>query len=185
MKQFIVLLTLLSIVFTSCDGRYKSKDSLKESISEFKIEQQKEDRFTYKPKMYAEVVTDTIISNTVFIKIKNYTLMNTNVIIKDKSINTQKIIEYQRVFASEIEIKMHNRTIFKDVIDANSFRINSEPFWNNATLQHVWVNEERSTINKINLELSFIDPKSKIYRLYNMIVDENGNTKITQLKTIS
>lgn len=185
MKQFLKLIVLLCVVFTSCDGRYRSKDSLKESISEFKFEQQKEDRITYKPKEYFEIVTDTIIKNTTSIKIKNYSLMNQNVVIKDESINAQKIIDYQRAFASDIEIKKYNKIIFKDVIDVTNFKVKSESFWKNATLQHVWVNEERSTIDEINLELSFIDPRTKIYRLYSMIIYENGNTKIKQLENFS
>lgn len=180
MKYVIVVLIVLSSVFVSCDGRKNHNEALKEAISEFNKKSEQIDHISYFPKEYVEIVTDTIIENTFKIHIKNHTLMDESVIISSQD-NPHKI-EYQRSFESEISVYNASGALFKTLINAKTFTGRDyNLFWENATLQHVWVNQEESDRRTLRIAISFVNPKFKSYKLYQMVIDENGICK-TSLK---
>ena len=178
MKNFLIVIILFCAVLSSCDGRKSPSEALKSSIAEFNKKQLILEVITYYPKEYTEVVTDTIIANDVKIHIKNYSL-NDDGILMASSNTSNKIKKQHRVFTSEIVISTPTKELFSTEISAEQFKsLYSDVFWNNATLQHVWVNQELSTSDDIKLDMSFINPKDNSYKLYRMSIDGNGKQHI-------
>lgn len=177
MKNLFFIIAIVSIVFTSCDGRKSKNVALTQSVMEFNQKESNLELITYYPKEYTEVVTDTILSNQVKVHIRNYSLDNEAILISDES--APKKIKYHRIFESDVLITSPSRELFKTHISAIQFASTySDEFWDNATLQHVWLNEELSTPQYIQLEMSFINPRNESYKLYRMSVDHFGQQRI-------
>jgi hypothetical protein len=163
----------------SCDGRTNKNESLKKAVSKYNGHYQIQNDFvTYNPKEYTEIITDTIIENKVNVLIRNYSLMDKNV-IKSFDESTNKI-EYQRSFESEIVVYNHSEVWLKTHLNASTFPDNDHnSFWDNATLQHTWVNQELSSADKVNILVSFVNPTTKSYKLYQLLIDKTGICKTT------
>lgn len=174
MKNLVCLLVIFSIVFVSCDGRKNHNDLLQEAITNFSQKLEKVETITFYPKEYTEVATDTLISNKVSVHIKNYSLTEETILLA----KSDNLINFHRVFESEISINTKDKDILNTTINARNFTNSEDLFWNNATLQQVWVNQELSTVEEINLEISFINPLDQSYKLYRMSVNENGQQQI-------
>ena len=141
MKNIVIIFTLITALFMSCDGRQSQRESLQNALNDFNKNQTPIDVIEYYPKEYTEIVTDTIISNTLEVKIKNYTLMDKQIPLISKS------NEAHRVFESEVEVFASSTSVFKTIINAELFATQQDtPFWNHATLEHVWVNQDLSTM---------------------------------------
>ena len=183
MKNIFFVVALVSIICLSCDGRQTKKESLEHAISEFNLTSSPIEMVTYQPEAYVEIVTDTIVSNSVKVSIKNYALLDEQILVSDVKDAIYRKINYQRVFASEIHVSSASKDIFSIHISAKQFKaINADPFWDNATLQHAWVNQELSTMNDINLDISFINPKNKAYKLYRMSIDADGKQTLNLIE---
>lgn len=177
MKNILLVLVIVCVAFMSCDGRKSQSVSLKESVEKFNMKQI--EMINYYPEAYTEVVTDTILSNEVRIHIKNYSLNNEGIFMSEsKSIPALKKKQH-RIFESDIVISTPTKEILSTHISAEQFKLDdADTFWNNATLQHVWVNQDLSTLADIKLDISFINPNNNSYKLYRMSIDENGQQKI-------
>ena len=183
MKNVLFLITLISVVCLSCDGRQTKKEALERAISEFNLKSSPIEMVTYQPEAYVEIVTDTVISNHIKVNIKNYSLLDEQILVSDATDAIYKKTNYQRVFASEINISNASKDIFSMHISAKQFKtVNADPFWDSATLQHAWVNQELSTINDIKLDISFINPKNKAYKLYRMSIDADGQQTLNLIE---
>ena len=183
MKNVLLFIFLISIIGFSCDGRQTKKESLERAISEFNLNDSPIEFVSYHPEAYAEIVTDTIISNSTKITIKNYSLLDEQILISDPTDATSKKIKYQRVFESEISISTASKDIFSTHISAKQFKtMDSDPFWDGATLQHAWVNQELSTSSDIIMDISFINPKSDTYKIYRMTVDSYGQQTLNLIE---
>lgn len=169
MKNLIYSIAIIGLVFTGCDSRPTQREALQKAVNEFNKKQTPLNTTTYHPREYTEIVTDTIISNTLEVKIKNYSLM-------DKAIKLENPDKAHRVFESEVEVLAASTSIFKTVINTGLFATKKDShFWNRATLEHVWVNQELSSDKEVYLDVSFLNPVSKDFKLYRMSVDKNGN----------
>lgn len=183
MKNILLVLVIVSVGCVSCDGRKSKSESLKTALEEFNLKQSNFEIATYYPKEYTEVVTDTIISNQIKVHIKNYSDENDTVLISNEPNSTPKKVNYHRVFESDVVISTPTKQVFKAHISAEQFKsISKDIFWNNATLQQVWVNQELSTIQTIQLDMSFINPKEKTYKLYRMSIDGNGQQQLNLIE---
>ena len=183
MKNVLLLIALVAIICFSCDGRQTKKEALQVAVSEFNLKTTPLEVVTYHPKAYVEIVTDTIISNSVKVRIKNYTLLDEQILVSNNSDLTSNEINYQRVFESEINISTYSKDILSTHISAKQFRtIEADPFWDTATIQHTWVNQELSTINDIKLDISFINPKNNAYKLYRMSIDAYGQQTLNLIE---
>ena len=66
------------------------------------------------------------------------------------------------IFESDIVVAIEDKIIYSSHISAEKFRgFESSDFWNNATLEHVWVNQEQSNTTTLSLGVSIINPKNK------------------------
>ena len=95
----------------------------------------------------------------------------------DKAVPKKK--KQHRVFESEVIISTPTKELLTMHISAEQFKSrSSDEFWNHATLQHVWVNQELSNTNNVKLDISFINPSDNSYKLYRMSIDANGQQEI-------
>ncbi|WP_431137517.1 hypothetical protein [Psychroserpens mesophilus] len=183
MKKSILLILLIAIGFFSCDRRGSVRENLQKSISEFNKKHTNLDLVTYYPETYTEVQTDSIISNTFKVSIKTYSKMDSNILVSSETVEKQTKIKYHRVFESEINIALASKNILKTTINAEDFKdISPSDFWNNATLEHVWVNQEISTIEEVNLGISFINPINSAYKLYELVVTTEGKQHLNLIE---
>ncbi|MCK7591117.1 hypothetical protein M0G43_11075 [Subsaxibacter sp. CAU 1640] len=179
MKKLIFLISIMCVAFYSCDGRKSKSVSLKESIQEFNQKLSESPIIDYYPKEYTEIVTDTIISNKVKVRIKNFSLPYESISMSNSEKSNIKIQKHHRVFESEVIVSTQNKEILSTHISVEKFReLYPDDFWTNVTLQHVWVNQELSSPEMINLDMSFINPKSKAFKVYRMTIDGKGQQQI-------
>ena len=135
MKQSILILFLIIITFFSCNRPESSKENLQNSISEFSKKYANLNTLTYFPEAYTEVQTDSIIANTFKVSIKNYSKMDSQILINSKTNGTKTKTNYHRVFESQINIALAHKHLLSTTINAENFKYASQQeFWNNATL---------------------------------------------------
>jgi hypothetical protein len=183
MKQSLLILLLVAIAIFSCNRPESQRENLQNSISEFSKKYTKLNTVTYYPESYTEVKTDSIIANTFKVSIKNYSKMDSQILLNSETHDTKTKTNYHRVFESEINIALATKPLFSTTINAEDFKDASQPeFWNNATLEHVWVNQETSNAKAINLGISIINPKNKAYKLYELVVDKSGKQNLNLIE---
>lgn len=175
MKNSFLFFAIISFVCLSCDGRQTKKEALESAVSEFILKNTVLERFTYQPEAYVEIMTDTLFPNKINVHIKNYALLDEQILISNTTDVAMKEFKYQRVFESEVIVSIASKDIFKTYISAKQFKIlHPDKFWDSATLQHTWVNQDLSTDVDIKLDISFINPTNNAYKLYRMSIDPNG-----------
>lgn len=175
MRKLLLFLCIVAIVFTSCDGRKTTNQSLTESIEAFKKNNTIE-QVSYIPKYYAEHVTDTVLSNTYAVTIKTYTDMDSNILksIKKDSINYNS---YYRNIVSQINIKQKDDIVFRQTIDKAfiaSYTVDTDRL-DKSILQGVWVNQALSIQNNaVVIDLSYREPKTNHHLMYQLSVNTKG-----------
>ena len=184
MKKIVLFIPIiLLLVLTSCDRRKSKIDRINDAVSDFNKKEKLIDLKDYHPKNYTETKTDSIISKTFRVSVKNYTVMDQEILIKQTINNLNKTSQFHRVFESDIIVAVENKIIYNKHISAEKFRdFETNDFWNNATLEHVWVNEEYSNTEKLSLGVSIINPKNKAFKLYEILIDKSGNERLTLIE---
>lgn len=182
-KLWILIPCMVAFIFMSCDRRTSQKERLEQAVFEFNKNLNLDDLIHYYPENYTEIKTDSIISNTFKVNIRNYTSMRDE-ILTEESINAhQKTLTYHRVFESDILVSVEDNTIYNHHISVEKFKdISASKFWENATLEHVWVNQDTSTPVQLTLGVSFINPKDNTYKLYELQIDQLGNERLTLIE---
>ena len=180
MKKSIGLLLLISFALFCCNRPESKRENLQNSISEFS-KKHADLNFSshYYPTDYTEVQTDSLIANTFKVSIKNYSKMDANILVSSENEDKKTTFNYHRVFESEINIKVASKLVFNATISAEDFKDSWQPeFWNHATLEHVWVNQDTSNDKELNLNISVINPKNNAYKLYELVVDNRGKQNL-------
>jgi hypothetical protein len=184
MNKLLLFICVLGITIFGCDGRKTKADSLKESVTKFKDSLSTLEIAEYIPEKYAEVKTDTILSNGFSISIKTYTNMKKSVIIKHK-IDTVTYVNHHRDWISEVKIKRKNKLIFDEKIDAEFFLKNNikiSDYLYKVINTRVWINEEASTEkDSISLLTVFLNPEDDNFLIYSIKI---GNEGIYSLKKL-
>lgn len=183
MKNNLIFVALISIICLSCNGKPTKKEALERAVFEFNQRNSNVEIIAYHPETYTEVVTDTIIANKTKVHIKNYSLLDEHILVSKTTDAVSKKINYQRVFASEIHISIASKDILSTHLSTKQFKtLVADPFWDHATLQHTWVNQELSNITNIVLDISFINPRNQAYKLYRMSVNVDGHQTINLIE---
>ncbi|MCK8481496.1 hypothetical protein [Psychroserpens algicola] len=182
-KISFIISCILIIVLMSCHNRTSKKERLEQAVTEFNKNIKLIDIDNYYPVSYTEIKTDSLIANTFKVSIKNYANMDSEIQLSQRINQLKKTTNYHRTFASEIRVVVQDKIIFETHISAENF-IDYLPsdFWNNATLEHVWVNQEQSDSEKLSLGLSFINPLQQSHKLYNLRIDKQGKQRLTLLE---
>lgn len=167
----------------SCDSRTSKKDRLEKAVIQFNKNLKLSNVINYYPESYTEIKTDSIISNTFHVNIKNYSSMDRGIFMNTSTEQLKKTSQFHRAFESDILVSIADKVIYNSHISAAKFsRLNSDKFWTNATLEHVWVNEELSNTKTLSLGISFINPKDETYKLYEIRIDPLGNERLTLIE---
>ncbi|WP_299274177.1 hypothetical protein [uncultured Psychroserpens sp.] len=184
MKKLALLIPcLILLILMSCNRRTSKKDRLENAVSEFNKNFNLLELKSYYPEHYTETKTDSIISKTFHVSIKNYSAMDREILMQSTKEKLDQSTKYHRVFESDILVKVADKIIYDKHISAEKFRGNSNSnFWNNATLEHIWVNQEASNSSKLSLGLSFINPQNSAYKLYEVHIDKNGRERLTLIE---
>ncbi|MEH6537435.1 MAG: hypothetical protein V7719_13640 [Psychroserpens sp.] len=174
---------ILLIIFMSCDKRTSKKERLEQAISEFNKNQKSIVLKSYYPEYYTEIKTDSIIASTFKVSVKNYALMDSGILINESVEGTKKTAAYHRVFTSDIIVAVSDKIIYDKQISVATFKaFSNSGFWQNATLEHVWVNQDNSTAKQLSFGISFINPKNDSFKLYEMQIDQYGNEHLTLIE---
>ncbi|MGB3605876.1 MAG: hypothetical protein WA775_12290 [Psychroserpens sp.] len=184
MKKYGLIISLIAFVFLlNCDRRTSKKERLEHAIAQFKSTLELTDHYTYYPEGYLEVQTDSLIANQFQVHIKNYSILDSEILMNQSVKAHKKTIQFHRRFESDVLISVANEIIFEKHITAEHFKDKyPNTFLQNATLEHVWVNQENSNSEKLTLGISFINPINKAYQLYEMRIDAKGNEQLTLLE---
>ncbi|WP_353780036.1 hypothetical protein [Winogradskyella sp. 3972H.M.0a.05] len=175
MKKLILLIAIICVGFMSCQDRKTQSQALRESIEKFKAETTIE-KVAYFPEAYSERVTDSILSNGIKVKVKEYTDM------KDAVLNTFKedIISYKyyyRNVLSEVTIRDKNNTLIFDKTINKNFVLNAdeslEGFLANSVCMGLWLDQSKSDDKNTYLLTSYCLPESDECLDYNIIIDSN------------
>lgn len=177
MKQLLLFLCCLTLmVFASCNNSTSKQDRLKQAVSEFNKKETQTNLQSMSPERYVEIQTDSIISQTFKVSIKNYSNMNQSISAEELFTHKSAKIKMQRVFESDIIVSVKDQVVFAKHISSELFRtLQPSAFWENATLEHVWVNQERSDATTLSLGISMVNPKNKAFKMYEMIIDQLGH----------
>lgn len=183
MKYFFLILLAGVVIFSSCDGRTTKYDALKKSVEKFKNDTKLTDFTNYFPKIYAEVETDTILSNGYRVKIKNFTNMKRLVEVSQYANGSET--QYLRQIDSEITVYKDDKLIFKDVFSNaftehhNNQKIDVKSYLNNG----ISIDEMASLHkNKVVLITANTVPQNNQDAYYKLSIDEYGNSKIKKIE---
>ncbi|TDU40213.1 hypothetical protein BXY82_2259 [Gelidibacter sediminis] len=175
MKNLLGIFVVIAAICFNCDGRQTKREAFVKAVAEYNLNTTPLPAVIFSPDRNVEIVTDTLIANSLNVRIRNYSLMDAQIVVSRTEMNNSSQIQYQRIFESEITITKASKSILSTHISAKQFKgWSTDPFWKDATLQHTWVNQELSSADAITLEISFINPNTKGYKLYRMYIDTHG-----------
>ncbi|WP_417557591.1 hypothetical protein [Mesoflavibacter zeaxanthinifaciens] len=183
MNKFTVLLLGIIITLISCDARDKINRSPKDILKEKNLLESFSERVSYFPKEYAEVKTDTILSNGYHVNVKTFTDMKSSYLrqFKHDSINYKY---HYRDYKAQV-VARQNKIIFNDVIDKQYILRHDKTvsyYMETSILKSVWVNQEESlNQNKLVLNILFTQPKSNTEKLFELVIDNKGDKKLINL----
>lgn len=185
MKHSLVILIVIALAFVSCDQRGSTREKLQNSIAEFSKKQTVIETATYFPERYTEVKTDSLIANTFKVSIKNYSLMDSEILVSQTRSQHEKISNYHREFVSDIKVFHHSKSIFNTTLSAVQFKDNfDQTFWNTATLEHVWVNQEQSNTKTLHLNIAFKNIKQQTHKIYELVLNTEGKQQLHLIEEI-
>lgn len=187
MKQILSILSCLALLFfASCDQRTSEKERLENAISEFNQKQTVLETQTFYPETYTEIKTDSIISDTFKVSISNYSNMQKTIVLTEKPSVKTEALKAHRVFESDVLVAVQNKVVFEGHFSAVDFKNNNtSEFWKDATLEHIWVNQDQSDETQLLLGISIVNPKSKAYKYYEMRIDHFGKQSIQLIEETS
>lgn len=191
MKQLILLLLIMGIGLSSCDGRKSQNQALSDSIEEFKKTVNFETN-VYIPKTYIEQEVDTIMSNGFRVKIKTYTDLSNSVRfskIKD-TINYQT---HYRNFKFDIAVLKDDKEIYKQSFNKQkinklfNYKANLTSgsdlynFNKLAVLKSINVNDDPSYTNMVLIDIVYGIPESEKSSSHRLFIDSKGKSHSVQL----
>ena len=192
MRNILVVLLVLLLGFTSCEGRKSQNQALSESINEFKKSASLEVDI-YVPETFLEHEVDTTLSNGYHVKIKTYTDEENNVLfskIKD-TINYQT---YYRNYKFDISVLKEGELIYHESFDKQrvnkDFKYNSNFYSDSllhnfdklAVLKSIQFNDDSSIKNSVGIDIIYGIPESDRYASYTLFIDNNGKSNIVQIE---
>ncbi len=185
MNKILFLVLISTIAIFSCEGRKSKADALKESVTKFKDSLGTLEIIEYVPEKYAEVKTDTILSNGFSISIKTYTNMNKSVIIKHK-LDTITYVNYHRDWISEVSVKRRDKLVFEEKIDVQFFLKNNiaiNDYLSKVINTRVWIDDKQSIEkDSISLLTVFLNPEDDNFLIYRIEIGNDGKYSLKKIE---
>lgn len=177
MRKITYFLTFLSVVILwSCSYSETKKERFDRAVTEFNENIRSSDIINYYPDTYIEIKTDSIIESTFKVHIKNYSSNSESVLAQTSNNKHNLNQKYHKEFRSEINVQVSDRIVYQRHLKASLFDPYSDPnFWNNATLEHVWIDQWNSNSNSLAIKVSFLNPLENTFKLYELRIDKEGN----------
>ncbi|SDB41544.1 hypothetical protein SAMN03097699_1199 [Flavobacteriaceae bacterium MAR_2010_188] len=174
MKKLFIFLVLALIFLTVFDGRDNHQKIIKKEFKEIENFKSNTEDISIFPDSYVEVETDTIIGQSFSTKITNRSLKASRLLLKGEKPN-----QYVQNFEADISVCISQEEIFKLNVTADNFELKeNDSFWKNATLQHSWVEQDLSTEENLVMKISFLNPHSNYYKMYQLEVEKDGKHKL-------
>lgn len=187
MNKFTVLLLGIIITLISCDARDKINRSPKDILKEKNLLESFSERVSYFPKEYAEVKTDTILSNGYHVNVKTFTDMKSSYLrqFKHDSINYKY---HYRDYKAQI-VARQNKIIFNDVIDKQYILKHDKTvsyYMETSILKSVWVNQEQTVKqDKLVVNILFTQPNSNTNKMFELVIEPNGQYKLINISDLN
>ncbi|WP_341215124.1 hypothetical protein [uncultured Wocania sp.] len=180
-KKLCVFIFVVIITLISCDGRDRKYKTNTEVLKENKLFDSFSEEIKYIPEQRTEVLTDTFLSTGFQIKIQYYALDTKTV----KFSNDKNKTLHFKNFEAQLQILKNNKLVVQNIINKRSFiEFESPTFWEQAIMQFIWIDYEKSTENIITLNTSFNIPETEIYKDFSIIIDAFGNIKIREISLV-
>ncbi|WP_179006364.1 hypothetical protein [Winogradskyella forsetii] len=192
MRHLLGLLLLLTIAFTSCEGRKTQRQALSESIEEFKKTVHFETK-VYIPETYLEQEIDTLMSNGFRVKIKTYADMS-NAVRFSKIKDTINYQMHYRNFKFDISVTKDHKVIYNESFDKKkvnkAFNYNENlvsgsdlhHFDRLAVLKSIQVNDDPTYTNMVLIDIMYAIPETDRYAIHRMFIDNRGKSNIVQVE---
>lgn len=185
MNKLLFLVLITTITIFSCEGRKSKADALKESVTKFKDSLATLEIVEFIPEKYAEVKTDSILSNGFSISIKTYTNMKKSVIVEHE-MDTITNINHHRDWVSEVKVKKRDKLIFDENINTEFFlknNINISDYLSKGINTRVWI-EENPSMEKdsITLLTVFLNPEDNNFIIYKIKIGNDGKYSLKKLE---
>ena len=185
MNKLAFLVFIISMAFLSCDGRYRAHLSNAEVLKENKLLSSFSEKLKFTPKQSINIETDTILSNNFQVKLKYYSLETNSIVKTYKTKNGSLINHTFKNFEAQIQILNKNNIISQNLIDKHLFyQFETISYWENAIMQHPWIDYNNSKKNSVSIIVSFNIPNTINYKDFSLTINENGNIKIRQIDLI-
>ncbi|WP_299111560.1 hypothetical protein [uncultured Winogradskyella sp.] len=190
MKQLVLLLLIIGIGLSSCEGRKTQNQALSESIEEFKKTVNFETNI-YIPETYIEQEVDTLMSNGFRVKIKTYSDLS-NAVRFSKIKDTINYQMHYRNFKFDISISKDDKEIYNENFDKQKinkvFKYNANlvsgsdlyNFNTLAVLKSINVNDDPSYKNMVLIDIMYAIPESDKYAIHRLYIDNNGKSNVVQ-----
>ena len=181
---FNILLFLIIIIYSSCDGRYRNrKTNFKIVTNNSILKTQKKDSNIIPFNNVIEIISDTILSSGFHVKIQYKSIDNNTVLSIKKKYNNNTITKaHFNNFKANLEVIKNGKIINKSVIDKVIFKdFGTKNYWKQAIMQYVWINYEASNSNELFLNTSFNIPNTETYKDFSLRINKHGKIKIKEL----
>lgn len=165
-------------ILLSCSGKDKTMLTPQESLKEKKLLDSFSESINYFPEEYAEVETDTTLSNGFRVVIKIQTKMDSNVLVETKK-DTITNKTFYRNFVGHVSIFKYGSLIISKEIDKsfiknelNSKEINLSQY----IISNIWISDHfDNSKEKICLNIEYCQPKTtdSCFR-FGFFIDESG-----------
>lgn len=179
----IVIFAFLIFAF-SCDGRDRIHKSSQQVLTENKLIDSFSEHTEYIPEQYAEIETDTILSNGFRVKIKSYTDMK-NSVVNIFKVDTITHKEYHRAVVNEIKVYKNDKLIFNQRLSQQFLNsLNTNFSISDRYINNVAVIDELTSLknNQANIIISKCIPRSVNCPEFRLVIDNIGNYNLIQIE---
>ncbi|MDG3582969.1 MULTISPECIES: hypothetical protein [Galbibacter] len=133
------------------------------------------------PEGYAEVVTDTILSNNFVVKVK-YHSTDDKVYKIENNPNRIESTAYKE-FHSDVSVYFKDRLVLNKRIEKTLFVQPENNFWDKCIMQSISIDETASLTNDVVFNISFFNPSQEAYLDYKLVVNRSGSYYIQNIPT--
>jgi hypothetical protein len=179
MRNLPILLLVLLIALTSCDGKDRGHFTPQEKLEQSELSDSFFEQISYIPENYTEVRNDTILGNGFKVEIKFYSNMESSY-LNEFRIDTIFYKHNYRYFSADVTVSLKDKTIYSNTFNNESLKNliqTSSESSDRYILTDSWIELLPSELNnKAIIKLIYCEPESEICQTIRLsIINENKN----------
>ncbi|MBD0833701.1 hypothetical protein [Aestuariibaculum sediminum] len=175
----IFLMLFLVSAFAACDGRSRAHMSNASVLKEDNLYKSFTEELKFIPEQPVVITTDTLLDSGFRVKLNYHSLENNLLEKRTQNINDSTTFSYYKKFEAHIQVYKNNENIVNTIIENSLFSsFENYLFWENAIMQYLWVDQENSDINGVELKTAFHIPETDIYKDFIIKISESGRIEI-------